>query len=202
MTQTQAIALYQPLLQSIAQKMVGSIADAEDIVQDTFLKYLTIDHHKIDNTRSYLVRAVTNNCLNHIASLKRKKNELIDSISHSQLVEKYREFEFTKFDLENEIAAALAVIHKKLEPMEKSIYILREVFDFDYEHLQEIFDKKKDNLRQMFSRAKEKLSQEGKKIKSIDVKPSQFLTSFKSACSMGQLEQFIQHLKEDFSKKN
>ena len=80
MTHTQAISLYQPMLQSIAYKMVGSIADAEDIVQDTFLKWLSVDHKRIDNTKSYLVRAVTNNCINHINSLNRKKNEFLDSI--------------------------------------------------------------------------------------------------------------------------
>ena len=117
------------------------------------------------------------------------------------MAERYRESDFAKFDLENEIAAALAVVHKKLEPMEKSIYILREVFDVEYDHLQEIFDKKKENLRQLFSRAKEKINQEGRKLKDIEVKPSLFLQSFKTACNKGHIEQFVQHLKEDLSKK-
>lgn len=201
MNNTQAIALYRPVLHSIAYKMVGSIADAEDIVQDTFLKWLTSDQKKIQNTKSYLIKAVTNNCINHINSIKRKKNEILDSINPSLLIEKYRESDFAKFDLENEVAAALGELHRKLEPLEKSIYILREIFDVEYEHLQEIFDKKKDNLRQLFSRAKEKLNQESKKLKSIEVKPTQFLESFKSACNKGHIEQFVQHLKSDLAKK-
>ncbi|MEL7147559.1 MAG: sigma factor, partial [Bacteroidota bacterium] len=70
MDQAKAITLYQPLLTSIAYKIVGSLQDAEDIVQDTFLKWLTIDQQKIDNTKAYLVRAVTNNALNHLKSFK------------------------------------------------------------------------------------------------------------------------------------
>ncbi|MDH5368186.1 MAG: sigma-70 family RNA polymerase sigma factor [Cyclobacteriaceae bacterium] len=197
MNQAQAISLYQPVLKSIAFRIVGSLADAEDIVQDTFLKWLSTDQKKIENTKSYLIQAVTNNSINHLNSLKRKKNELLDTINQSQLMEKYRESDFAKFDFENEIAAALSVMHKKLEPLEKSIYILREFFDLEYDHLQEIFDKKKDNLRQLFSRAKDKLNQENRKIKSIAVKPIPFLESFKSACNKGQIEQFVQHLKKD-----
>ena len=181
--------------------MVGSIADAEDLVQDTFLKWLSTDRKQIANTKSYLVKAITNNCINHINALKRKKNELIDTISHSVLVEKTREADIFNFDRENEMAHALSVMHKKLEPLEKSVYILREVFDFEYEHLQEIFDKKKENLRQLLCRAKEKLNTDGLRTKSREFKPAQFLDSFKTACSRGHIEQFIQHLKADLTKK-
>ena len=201
MNNSQAIALYQPVLHSIAYRMLGSMADAEDVVQDTFLKWLTTDQNKIQNTKSYLIKAVTNNCINHINALKRKKNDLLDSISPSLLIEKYRESDMAKFDLENEVAVALGELHRKLEPLEKSIYILREIFDVEYEHLQEIFDKKKDNLRQLFSRAKDKLNQESKRLKTIEVKPTQFLESFKSACNKGHIEQFVQHLKGDLVSK-
>ena len=200
MNQAQAIALYQPVLHSIAYKMVGCLADAEDIVQDTFLKWLTIDPNKIDNTKSYLVKAVTNNCINHINTLKRKKNEWLENINPAALIEKYKESELAQFDFENELARALDIMHKKLEPMEKSIYILREIFDLEYEHLQEIFDKKKDNLRQLLCRAKSKLEQETKKIKSFEVSPPQFLEKFKSACFGGQLPQFVQYLKQGTDK--
>jgi len=199
MNQTQAITLYRPMLHSVALRIVGSMADAEDIVQDTFLKWLSIDQKKIENTKSYLIKAVTNSSINHLNAIKRKKNELLDSINHSELMEKYRESDFAKFDFENEIAEALAIMHKKLEPMEKSIYILREIFDLEYEYLQEIFDKKKDNLRQLFSRAKSKLKQESSKFKDFEVKKPAFLESFKAACNKGQIEQFVEELKKDLS---
>src|SRR5690606_10607667 len=62
----QTISLYQPLLHTIAYNLVRCKQDAEDIVQETFIKWLTIDHEKVQNTKAYLVRAVTNNCLNHL----------------------------------------------------------------------------------------------------------------------------------------
>lgn len=200
MSQTQTISLYQPLLYAIALRMVGSLQDAEDIVQDTFVKWLTIDHEKIENTRAYLIRTVTNNCINHLNSFRKKKSEYFSNLKNSELLEKYREFEFPKFDLENELSEALTLIHKKLEPVEKGIYLLREVFDFEYEDLQEIFGKKKENCRQLFSRAKEKLQQENRKKTSTDTQPLQLLESFKKACNFGQLSEFVNQISQEVNK--
>ena len=77
MNQAQAITLYQPLLHNIAYNLLRCKADAEDVVQDTFIKWLSIDQAKIQNTKAYLIKAVTNNCLNHISALKRKKGRIL-----------------------------------------------------------------------------------------------------------------------------
>ncbi len=201
MNKSQAILSYHPVLQGIALKMVGSIQDAEDIVQDTFLKWLTIDHDKIKNTKSYLIKAVTNNCINHLNSLKKKKDEYLENLNSSELLEKYRELDFAKFDLETEVSEALALVHKKLEPIEKAIFLMREVFDFDYEELQEIFDRKKDNCRQIFCRAKEKLSLKTQKFKIDLTNQSQFFESFSNTCSSGQPSGFIHDLKQEITSK-
>lgn len=201
MNREQAIVLYQPVLQQIAMRMVGSMADAEDIVQDTFLKWLTLSGERIDNTKAYLIAAVTNNCINHLNSLKRKKDECLHNINASELIDWYREKEFFKFDIENEVSAALQIMHKKLEPVEKGIFVLRELFDFDYDELQVIFDKKKDNCRQLFSRAKEKLSQETSKIKDNFSPAGNFMDSFKKACDFGHAEDLINEVKQEINNK-
>ncbi|MEM1406008.1 MAG: sigma-70 family RNA polymerase sigma factor [Bacteroidota bacterium] len=195
------MALYQPILQSIAIKMVGSIHDAEDIVQETFLKWLMTEKEKINNTKAYLIKAVTNNCLNHLEALKRKKNEYLDNLKPSELIDWHKFADLKKIDLDHEVSHALDVLHRKLEPLEKAIFLLREVFNFEYEELQHLFDKKKDNCRQLFCRAKEKLSNESSRIK-IDIpNPKSFLNSFKKANELGHLTDFIQHLGSDISTK-
>ena len=167
MNNTVAIATYQPMLQSIAERMVGCMHDAEDIVQDTFYKYLTLDHDKIQNTKAYLIKSVTNNCLNHMASLKEKNKEYLSSI---KLPEVFEKVDFSHLDLKHELSAALQVMHKKLGPLERGLFLLREGFDFEYDELQEIFAKKKDHCRQLVCRAKEKLSLETERFNiSFDV---------------------------------
>lgn len=194
MNPSQTISLYQPLLHAIALNMVKSFEDAEDIVQDTFVKWLTIDQEKIENTKAYLIRTVTNNCINHLNSFKKKKNEYISNLKTPEFLEKYREFDFPRFDLENELSEALTIIQKKLEPVEKGIFLLREVFDVDYEELQQIFGKKKENCRQLFLRAKEKLNKENRRSKGKNISHTQLLESFKKACSLGHLSDFILQL--------
>jgi len=196
MNQNQTIAMYQPMLQSIAYKMVGSLADAEDIVQDTLLKWLTVEKEKINNNKAYLIRAVKNNCINHLDSLKKKKDECLHTLN-TELVDWYKEKELFTFDKENEINAALTVLQKKLEPLEKGIYVLREFFDFDYEDLQQIFNKKKDNCRQLFSRAKKKLSDEPIKDKATD---QSLLQSFRKAFNFDSPEEVIEKIKGEIKK--
>lgn len=194
MNQNQVIAVYQPLLQSIAYKMLGSMADAEDIVQDTLLKWLTIDKEKIKNTKAYLITSVKNNCLNHLDKLKRTKDEYFHNLNPSDLIDWYREKEFFNFDLDAEVTNALGILHKKLEPLERGVFVLRELFDFDYDELQQIFDKKKDNCRKLFSRAKAKLSKESTKVGKVD---HSLINNFKKACQIGSPTEIINEVKKE-----
>lgn len=179
--------------------MVGSFADAEDIVQDTFLKWLSVEHDKIQNTKSYLIRAVTNNCLNHLESLEKIKKEYLETAHLPEVFKSHKDQNIFNFDIENQLSEAMVILHTKLEPMEKTIYILREAFNFEYEELQEILDKKKENCRQLFCRAKKNLQKEAQKF-SIDLpKHQSYLESFKKACSKGISTDFINELKQELA---
>ena len=198
MSQNETITLYQPLLYSIAFKMVGTVMDAEDIVQDTFLKWLKTEQKKINDTKAYLIRSVTNTCLNHINQLNKKKENLLEAINHPSFIDK---IELPNFDFKNELSEAVGVLLKKLEPTERAVFILREIFNFDYSELTEILDKKKENCRQLLCRAKEKLNQEKERFHvNLDVH-SQFVDKFKSACTLGEVANFIENLKKDISQK-
>lgn len=199
MNQSQAIQLYQPTLRSIAYNLVRSRADADDIVQETFLKWLSIDSDKIQNTKAYLIKAVTNNCFNHLSSLKKKKEEYLDSINVSEFIHRFKENNFAHLDLEADLSKAFKVMLTKLEPLERAVYVLKEVFDFDYEALQEALDKKKDHCRQLVCRAKKKLSEETSKMHFDLPDGSQLMASFRKACDMGNAAEFVQDLKRDIS---
>ncbi|MEQ8583478.1 MAG: sigma-70 family RNA polymerase sigma factor [Marinoscillum sp.] len=193
MTHSANISLYQPLLQSIAYKMLGCMHDAEDIVQDTFLKYLAVDPKKIENTKAYLIRSVTNNCLNHLNSLKQKKKEYLESVKLPELFEK---IDFSSLDFRQEMDAMLSVLHKKLGPLERGLFLLREGFDFEYDELQQIFNKKKDHCRQMVCRAKEKLARETEKF-TYSFDSEKYFSAFQKACSDGNFDDLINHLNDE-----
>ncbi len=199
MDQAQTIALYQPTLTSIAYNIVRCKADAEDIVQETFLKWLTIDTEKIKNTKAYLTQAVRNNCINHLNAIRKKKEECLESINVTEFINKLKENNFGHLDLEADLQKAMKLIHAKLEPIERAAYILKEVFDFDYEALQKVVDKKKDHCRQLVHRAKKKLSEQTSNIHFDLPDTSRLFASFKNACDLGNAEELIQSLKRDIS---
>ena len=195
LNQAQTIALYQPTLQAIAFQLLKCKADAEDIVQETFLKWLSVEQEKIQNTKAYLVRAVTNNCLSHIEALKKKKEQCFDSIHWHEIVEKFKDSDLTH-DVEAELSKALKLIQHKLEPLERAVYVLKEVFDFDYASLQATLNKKQEHCRQLLCRAKKKLQEESQKL-NVELGKIKWVESFKNACDMGQPSELIDDLKSE-----
>jgi len=192
MNATSVISQYQPMLQAIAFRMVGCMHDAEDIVQDTFLKYLTIDQSKIENTKAYLIKSVTNNCLNHLNSFKQKKKDYLESVKLPELFEK---IDFSHLDLKHEINVAMEILHKKLGPLERGLFLLREGFDFEYDELQKIFDKKKDHCRQLVSRAKDKLAKETEKFASSNFDAEKYIEAINKASNHGDFDDLMNQIR-------
>lgn len=177
-------------------RMLRCKADAQDVVQETFIKWLSVEQESIKNTKAYLVRAVTNNCLNHLQSLHKKRTEYLETFEWSELIERFKETtDFSHIDLEAELTRALHVLQSKLEPLERAVYVLKEVFDFDYSALQQLLDKKQDHCRQLFCRAKKKLQQESEHFNSVfQPRKTALLESFRKACEMGQPHELANQL--------
>jgi RNA polymerase sigma-70 factor (ECF subfamily) len=183
------------MLYAIAVKMVGKLEDAEDIVQDTFEKYLTIDTTKIQNTKAYLIKSVSNNCLQFLNSFKNRIAESNQSIDHDfEDVNQVKSI--FNFDREVQLMEAWGVLQRKLEPVERAIYIMREVFSVEYDELQEMFNKKKDNCRQIVSRAKAKVQNNTPKLRG-ELPKVHLPLSFKNACRFGHLSEMMHDLTGD-----
>ncbi len=188
------------MLHSIAMRMLKCKADAEDIVQETFIKWLNTEQEKIQNTKAYLIKAVTNNCINHIRSIQRKKEEYLDNFQWPEFIEKIRDTDFTNIDFDAELAKAFHILQDKLEPLERAVYLLKEVFDFDYNALQELLNKKQDHCRQLLCRAKKKINDEKDHLNAFMLpKKTALLESFSKACDMGNAGDFITQLRQDIS---
>ena len=199
MNQAQTIALYQPLLVTIANNLVRCKQDAEDIVQETFLKWLSIDTTKIENTKAYLIKSVTNSCLNHLQSFKKKKQEYLDSIHFDEFIHRIKESNFSHLDLDINLKHAFKVLQTKLEPLERAVFLMKEVFDFDYASIQEALNKKQDHCRQLLCRARKKLTDKTPNLSFELPNVSKMLDSFREACTMENAEKFVRELKEDIT---
>jgi RNA polymerase sigma-70 factor (ECF subfamily) len=187
MTHAQTITLYQPLLHTIAYNLVRCRHDAEDIVQETFLRWLTIDQQTVQNTKAYLIKAVTNNCLSHLQTLKRKKQEYLDAARLPDVIGRWKvEINTGHLDLDVRLQQALRIVQHKLEPLERAAFLLKEVFDFEYDELQQALNKKADHCRQLISRARKKISQETQNINFEWPAAGAFFKTFQEACRRGE----------------
>ena len=202
MNHSEVIAIHQNHLEAIAYRILGCKADAEDAVHDAFVKWLSIDHEKIENTKAYLFRMVTNISLNIVKS--RKKTEQLAIEDYQEVLEDNDKVDsLLSFDKENQIAEAWSFVNRKLEPIEQAIYLLREMFNVEYEDLQLIFDKKAENCRKIVSRAKEKLKNSDLPKFPLTIPQIHILENIKLASRYGHLTQLISTFtSEGFFKKN
>ncbi|MEZ4883913.1 MAG: sigma-70 family RNA polymerase sigma factor [Chitinophagales bacterium] len=199
MNTAETILTYRPFLISIAYKMLGSLEDAQDIVQDTFLKWLGLDHSKIENTKSYLAKSTVNRCINHLNNAKKLPITYIDNWLQDSFISKFN-FELDlseKLDFDYNLEAAISQLLQKLNPSERIVYVLKEVLNFDYTEIEIIVEKKKENCRQLLSRAKKRMEDEKFRFHLDTIKLSHFYNKCVDAYRYGKMNGLIEVLKGD-----
>lgn len=152
--------LYKPLLFSLGYRMLGSVMDAEDIVQETFLGAYQINEQNIKNKKAYLCKMMTNRCLDRLKSARFKREYYVGPWNPEPLFqEKLHAFDPSEILIQREgLSIAYLRMMEYLSPDERAVLLLREVLDFTYSEIANIIDKKEENCRKIFSRAKQKIA--------------------------------------------
>jgi len=194
---TETFLEYKALLFSMAYNMLGHVDAAQDIVQDTFLKWTETETDTVRHTKAYLVRIVTNKCINHLNSARVRREEYIGIWLPEPLQNYDPDNTHAKIETYHALSIGMLVLMEKLTPQERAIFLLKEVFAYDYYELAEIFDKTTDNCRQILRRAKENLGKDARRFE-VDMKVHEkILNNFLQAISDGSVEDLIDLLKED-----
>jgi len=188
---------YKPLLFSMAYNMLAEVDAAEDMVQDTYLKWMEMETAPIRYTKAYLVKMITNRCINYLNSARARREEYIGIWLPEPLPDHNRESVYTKIESYHALSIGFLVLLEKLTPHERAIFLLREVFAYDYFELAEIFDKTEDNCRQIFKRAKDSLGRDVKRFRVDHQSHERMLKNFLRALSDGNIDELIDLLKED-----
>lgn len=200
MTESVIISSYSPLLHKIAFRLLKCKADAEDVVHETLVKWMESNKQKIRDTKAYLIRSVTNNCFTHLEKNRQNRIASLPEEGQKGFLSFFSEINFSGFDLDQQLKGAFDVLHTRLEPMERAIYLLRTAFDVDYKELSAMFDRNADHCRQLFSRANKKLAMPEISFKGIPA-PAELLESFKRACHAGNPSELVQDLKAAIHKQ-
>jgi RNA polymerase sigma-70 factor (ECF subfamily) len=191
---------YRPLLFAIAYRMLGSAAEAEDIVQDAYLRFQAASLEGVESPKAYLSTIVTRLCLNQLTSARARREtylgpwlpEPILSANYPELADPE-----TRFSDYESISIAFLTLLEKLTPAERAVFILHEVFDYEYKEIAHILGKSEAACRKLFSRAKGYLAENRPRFKASPEEHRRLLEQFMWAAGNGDLEGLTALLAED-----
>src|SRR5215472_7342384 len=188
-----------PLLFSIAYRMTGIASQAEDIVQDAYLRYQQADRAAVQSPKAYLTTIVTHLSLNYLKSAQRKREEYIGIWLPEPILTSLPEGESPEeqYEQHESISIAFLVLLERLSPPERAVFLLHEAFDYSFAEIAEIIEKTPEHCRQLFHRAKSHLAEKRRSVSVSLAKQRQLTESFVTACQSGNLATLTKLLASD-----
>ena len=150
---TEEFVTHRNLLFTVAYEMLGSAADAEDVLQETWLRWATVDLDTVQNRRAYLVRITTRQALTRLRTLGRRRESYVGPWLPEPLLTSPDVAE--DVELADSLSMAMLLVLETLGPTERAVFVLREVFDLGYDEIAEAVDKTPAAVRQIAHRARE-----------------------------------------------
>lgn len=189
---------YKILLFSIAYRMLGTVTEAEDIVQDTFLTYFQKkDSVEILNEKAYLCKVATNLCIDLLRTARKKR----EVYTGPWLPEPYIPSEegnpldqMLKLD---GLSISYLIMMEKLSPTERAVFILKDVFGYSYKDISSMIEKTEVNCRKIFERAKTKLGEKIENTKLNNEKNQSVISDFISAFQKGDMKRVLMLVSEN-----
>ncbi len=151
-TGTDAFVTHRNLLFTVAYEMLGSAADAEDVLQETWLRWAEVDHAEVRDERAYLVRITTRLSLNRLRTLTRQRETYVGPWLPEPLLTTPDVAD--DVELADSVSTAMLVVLETLTPTERAVFVLREVFDVPYDEIADAVDKSPAAVRQIAHRAR------------------------------------------------
>ena len=183
---------------SIAYRMLGSAAEAEDILQEAFLRYQSISDYPINSPKAFLSTVVTRLCLNQLESAQHQRETYIGPWLPEPILTDPQAMDAAQHtELDESLSMAFLVLLEQLTPLERAVFLLRQVFDYDYVEIAEMVGSTETACRQVFSRAKKHISENRPRFKSDPEKHRTMLEQFIVAVSHGELDGLLTLLSED-----
>jgi RNA polymerase sigma-70 factor (ECF subfamily) len=182
---------------SIAYRLLGTVSDAEDMVQETYLRWRLAPDEHIRSTRAYLATIVVRLCMDQLRSARAKREVYVGPWLPEPLVTSDRADLTDSVIMRESLSFAFLLMLEKLSPLERAVFVLREVFDFDYSEIAQIVEKSEANCRQVFHRARQRMHEDGVRFEPHAEEVHALAQQFMQAASSGDLDGIIRLLAED-----
>jgi RNA polymerase sigma-70 factor, ECF subfamily len=188
---------YRSLLFSIAYRMLGSVADAEDMLQETFIRWQQAANDNIDSPRAFLVTIVSRLCINHLQSARVQREEYVGQWLPEPIVTDPGSDPLAIIKVDESLSMAFLVLLERLTPVERAVFLLREVFEYEYSEIAAVLGQSEVNCRQILRRARQHVSAMRPRFKVSSKKQNDLLQRFLEAMGTGDMEGLVALLSSD-----
>jgi len=190
----------RPRLFAIAYNMLGSVMEAEDIVQDAYVRYQLVDQEKVQHPQAFLRKMVTRLCLDTLKSARVQREEYIGPwlpepiLTDANSIGQNPEVHLSRTET---ISLAFLALMEQLSPLERAVFLLREVFDYDYAEIASTLERSEAACRKLFSRAKQHLTENRPTLEESPQSVAPMVAGFLQAAQTGDMEALLKFLAED-----
>ncbi|NIH84350.1 RNA polymerase sigma-70 factor [Amycolatopsis granulosa] len=192
---TDPFVRHRSLLFTVAYEMLGSAADAEDVVQETWLRWAEVDQAQVTQPRAYLVRVVTRQALNRLRSLSRRREDYVGEWLPEPLLTTPDVAE--DVELAENVSIAMLTVLETLGPVERAVFVLHEVFGTPYAEIAETLGKSPAAVRQIGHRAREHVAARRPRMRVDRTEQQAAVDSFLAAVSSGDVQALMAVLAPD-----
>jgi RNA polymerase sigma-70 factor (ECF subfamily) len=183
---TETFVAHRNLLFTVAYEMLASAADAEDVLQETWLRWADVDLGEVRDVRAYLVRITTRLALNRIRSLSRRRESYVGPWLPEPLLTSPDVAE--DVELADSVSTAMLLVLETLGPTERAVFVLREVFDLPYEEIAAAVDKTPAAVRQIAHRARNHVDARRPRVETDSSQRDAVTRQFMAAVASGDLQ--------------
>ena len=188
---------YRGRLFSIAYRMLGSVADAEDILQKAFIRWQQAANDEIRSPRGLLVTMVTRLCINHLESARVRREQYVGEWLPEPLVTDPKSDPSQVLRIDESLSMAFLVLLERLTPIERAVFLLREIFEYEYSEIATILEQTETNCRQILRRARQHVAEVRPRFRASLEQRHTLLERFLQATSRGDMHGLVDLLASD-----
>jgi RNA polymerase sigma-70 factor (ECF subfamily) len=182
---------HRSFLVGLAYRMLGSISDAEDMVQDAFLRWREADHSTVEHPRPYLARVVSRLCLDRMKSATARREHYVGTWLPEPIVAE------PTAPLAEDLSVALLLTLERLSPLERAAFLLHDVFDMDYADVAVALERSEAACRQLAARAREHVRAARPRFAADTFAQARLADAFHAAVTTGDISRLAQLLADD-----
>lgn len=187
----------RPLLFSIAYRMLGSVADAEDVVQEAFLRWQKADAEDVRSPKAYLSTVTTRLAIDHLRSARVAREEYVGPWLPEPIATDPESDPAGHVAMAESLSIAFLVLLERLSATERAVFLLREVFNYEYDEIARIVGKSEANCRQVLKRAREHVAEHRARFEASTEQRERLLHLFAKASGEGDMQGLLSVLAED-----